>query len=127
AKGQTLEAIRALTALRPDTARRRGAAGDEMVPLEQIRVGDLLVVQPGERIPVDGDVREGGSHVDESMLTGESLPVSRQPGDPVSGGSMNQDGLLVIETTAVGHDTLLSQIVRLVERDRKSTRLNSSH
>ncbi len=120
AKGQTLEAIRALTALRPDTARRRGAAGDEMVPLEQIRVGDLLVVQPGERIPVDGDVREGGSHVDESMLTGESLPVSRQPGDPVSGGSMNQDGLLVIETTAVGHDTLLSQIVRLVESAQAS-------
>ena len=120
AKGQTLEAIRALTALRPDTARRRSAEGDQLVPLEQIRVGDLLVVQPGERIPVDGDVREGGSHVDESMLTGESLPVSRQPGDPVSGGSMNQDGLLVIETTAVGHDTLLSQIVRLVESAQAS-------
>ncbi|WP_285275492.1 heavy metal translocating P-type ATPase [Halopseudomonas bauzanensis] len=120
AKGQTLEAIRALTALRPDTARRRSADGDQLVPLEQVRVGDLLVVQPGERIPVDGDVREGGSHVDESMLTGESLPVSRQPGDPVSGGSMNQDGLLVIETTAVGHDTLLSQIVRLVESAQAS-------
>lgn len=120
AKGQTLEAIRALTALRPDTARLRTAEGDHLVPLAQIRVGDLLVVQPGERIPVDGAVREGGSHVDESMLTGESLPVSRQPGDPVSGGSMNQDGMLLIETTAVGHDTLLAQIVRLVESAQAS-------
>lgn len=120
AKGQTLEAIRALTALRPDTARLRTADGDHMVPLSQIQVGDLIVVQPGERIPVDGEVREGGSHVDESMLTGESLPVSRRPDDPVSGGSMNQDGMLLIETTAVGHDTLLAQIVRLVESAQAS-------
>ncbi len=121
AKGQTLEAIRALSALRPDTARRRTTDGkDEIVALEQIAVGDLLVVRPGERIPVDAEVREGGSHVDESMLTGESLPVSRQPGDSVSAGSMNQDGLLLLDTRAVGSETRLSQIVRLVESAQSS-------
>lgn len=121
AKGQTLEAIRALSALRPDTARRRRTDGkDEIVALEQIAVGDLLVVRPGERIPVDAEVREGGSHVDESMLTGESLPVSRQPGDSVSAGSMNQDGLLLLDTRAVGSETRLSQIVRLVESAQSS-------
>ncbi|HDZ57758.1 MAG TPA: copper-translocating P-type ATPase [Pseudomonas xinjiangensis] len=120
AKGQTLTAIRALTALRPETARRRTSSGDQMVPLDQVELNDILVVQPGERIPVDGVVHEGGSHVDESMLTGESLPVSRQPGETVSAGAMNLDGLLVIETTAVGHDTMLSQIVRLVESAQSS-------
>ncbi|UAW97430.1 copper-translocating P-type ATPase [Halopseudomonas nanhaiensis] len=115
AKGQTLEAIRALTALRPDTARLRSPEGDRLVPLEQIRPDDVLVVQPGERIPVDAQVMEGGGHVDESMLTGESLPASRQPGDTVSAGSMNQDGVLIIRTLAVGHDTMLSRIVRMVE------------
>ncbi|SDU17176.1 heavy metal translocating P-type ATPase [Halopseudomonas salegens] len=120
AKGQTLEAIRALTALRPDQARRRTAAGDEMLPLAQIQPGDHIVVRPGERIPVDGDVIEGGSHVDESMLTGESLPVSRQTGDVVNAGSMNQDGVLLINTTGVGQDTLLARIVRLVESAQAS-------
>jgi len=121
AKGQTLEAIRALSALRPDTARRRNADGiDELVALDQIAVGDLLVVRPGERIPVDAEVREGGSHVDESMLTGESLPVSRQPGDAVSTGSMNQDGLLLLDTRAVGAETRLAHIVRLVESAQAS-------
>lgn len=120
AKGQTLEAIRALTALRPDTARLRSANGDRLVPLEQIRTGDVLVVQPGERIPVDAEVTEGGGHVDESMLTGESLPVSKQPGDVVSTGSMNLDGSLVIRTQAVGHDTMLSRIVRMVESAQAS-------
>ncbi|WP_150300381.1 heavy metal translocating P-type ATPase [Pseudomonas profundi] len=120
AKGQTLEAIRALTALRPDTARLRTPEGDRMVPLDQIKPTDLIVVQPGERIPVDGMVREGGSHVDESMLTGESLPVSRQPGELVSTGAMNLDGVLILETTAVGHDTMLSRIVRLVESAQAS-------
>ncbi|TVP88830.1 MAG: copper-translocating P-type ATPase [Pseudomonadaceae bacterium] len=120
AKGQTLEAIRALTALRPDQARVRTAAGDTLVPLAQVHPGDLVVVRPGERIPVDGEVLEGGSHVDESMLTGESLPVSRQVGDPVSAGSMNQDGVLLITTTGVGQDTLLARIVRLVESAQAS-------
>lgn len=120
AKGQTLEAIRALTALRPDTARRRSDKGDEIIPLDWVQVHDTLVVQPGERIPVDAMVIGGGSHVDESMLTGESLPASRQPGQPVSAGSMNLDGMLLLETTAVGHDTMLAQIVRLVERAQAS-------
>ncbi|AQZ95145.1 heavy metal translocating P-type ATPase [Halopseudomonas phragmitis] len=120
AKGQTLEAIRALTALRPDKARRRTAQGDELVALSEIRIGDQVVVQPGERIPVDGLVLEGGSHVDESMLTGESLPVSRQPGDRVSAGAMNQDGMLLLDTAAIGQDTLLSKIVRLVENAQAS-------
>ncbi len=120
AKGQTLEAIRALTALRPDQARKRTATGDEMLPLAQIQSGDHIVVRPGERIPVDGEVIEGGSHVDESMLTGESLPVSRQLGDSVSAGSMNQDGVLLINTTGVGQDTLLARIVRLVESAQAS-------
>ncbi|MBQ0776058.1 MAG: copper-translocating P-type ATPase [Pseudomonas sp.] len=120
AKRQTLDAIRALTALRPDMARLRTAVGEQLVPLEQIDLGDQVLIQPGERIPVDGIIREGGSHVDESMLTGESLPVSRQPGDHVSAGAMNQDGMLVVETTAVGHDTMLARIVRLVESAQAS-------
>jgi Cu+-exporting ATPase len=120
AKRQTLEAIRALTALRPELARLRTAGGEELVPLEQITLGDQVLIQPGERIPVDGIIREGGSHVDESMLTGESLPASRQPGDAVSAGAMNQDGMLVVETTAIGHDTMLARIVRLVESAQAS-------
>ncbi|WP_339649271.1 heavy metal translocating P-type ATPase [Halopseudomonas pelagia] len=120
AKRQTLDAIRALTALRPDMARLRSAEGEKLVPLEQINLGDQVLIQPGERIPVDGIIREGGSHVDESMLTGESLPASRQPGDSVSAGAMNQDGMLVVETTAIGHDTMLAKIVRLVESAQAS-------
>ncbi|WP_341708933.1 heavy metal translocating P-type ATPase [Halopseudomonas sp.] len=120
AKGQTLEAIRALTSLRPDVARLRDADGEREVPLSQIIPGDHLVVRAGERIPVDADVIEGNSHVDESMLTGESLPVDRSPGDPVRAGSLNQDGLLVIKTSAVGKDTMLAQIVRMVENAQSS-------
>lgn len=120
AKRQTLDAIRALTALRPDTARRRTSAGDELVSLTQIVVGDEVIIRPGERIPVDGLVLEGGSHVDESMLTGESLPVSRRQGDPVSAGALNQDGMLVVRTSAIGHDTMLARIVRLVENAQAS-------
>ncbi|MFO7705176.1 MAG: heavy metal translocating P-type ATPase [Halopseudomonas sp.] len=120
AKRQTLDAIRALTALRPDMARLRTADGEQLVPLEQINVGDQVLIQPGERIPVDGIIREGGSHVDESMLTGESLPASRQPGDSVSAGAMNQDGMLIVETSAIGHDTMLAKIVRLVESAQAS-------
>ncbi|MEL0168170.1 MAG: heavy metal translocating P-type ATPase [Pseudomonadaceae bacterium] len=120
AKGQTLEAIRALTSLRPDVARLRDAQGEREVPLSQVLPGDHLVVRAGERIPVDAEVLEGSSHVDESMLTGESLPVDRSPGDPVRAGSLNQDGLLVIRTDAVGKDTMLAQIVRMVENAQSS-------
>jgi P-type Cu+ transporter len=116
AKRQTGAAIRALTALRPEQARRRDADGTEQeIPVGQIRVGDLVVVRPGERVAVDGIVRDGVSAVDESLLTGESLPVAKAPGERVTGGAVNGDGLLVVETTAVGAETTLARIVRLVE------------
>ncbi|PWC84895.1 metal ABC transporter ATPase [Azospirillum sp. TSH100] len=115
AKGQTAAAIRALMDLRPATARLRRDGVETEVPVERVRVGDLVVIRPGERVPVDGRVIEGGGGVDESMLTGESLPVDKEPGARVTGGSINGDGLLVVETTAVGTETMLAQIVRMVE------------
>ena len=116
AKRQTGEAIRALMALRPDQARVVGADGSEReVALAEVRSGDRVRVRPGERIPVDGRLIEGATHVDESMLTGESLPVAKVAGDPVTGGSINADGLILVETTAVGAETTLARIVRLVE------------
>ncbi|HEX8214731.1 MAG TPA: heavy metal translocating P-type ATPase [Allosphingosinicella sp.] len=116
AKRQTGSAIRALMALRPETARIVGADGDERdVPVEQVRVGDLVRVKPGERIPVDGHVADGATSADESMLTGESLPVPKAAGDKVTGGSINGEGLILVRTTAVGAETTLARIVRLVE------------
>jgi len=115
AKGQTAAAIRALMDLRPATARLRRDGVETEVPVERVRVGDRVVVRPGERVPVDGRVVEGSGGVDESMLTGESLPVDKEPGARVTGGSINGDGLLVVETTAVGTETMLAQIVRMVE------------
>ncbi|CAO3434904.1 heavy metal translocating P-type ATPase [Azospirillum endophyticum] len=115
AKGQTAAAIRALMDLRPATARLRRDGVETEVPVERVRVGDLVAVRPGERVPVDGRVVEGSGGVDESMLTGESLPVDKEPGARITGGSINGDGLLVVETTAVGTETMLAQIVRMVE------------
>ncbi len=115
AKGQTAAAIRALMDLRPATARLRRDGVETEVPVERVHVGDHVVVRPGERVPVDGRVVEGSGGVDESMLTGESLPVDKEPGARVTGGSINGDGLLVVETTAVGTETMLAQIVRMVE------------
>ena len=115
ARRQTTAAIRALNALRPDTARVRRAGGDVDVPLAQVLVGDLVVVRAGERIAVDGVVVQGDSEVDESLVTGESLPVVRGMGDAVTGGAVNGDGLLVVRTTAVGAESALARIVRLVE------------
>lgn len=115
AKRQTTAAIRALNALRPETARVRRDGRDVDMPAAGVRPGDLVVVRPGERIPVDGVVTEGASHVDESLITGESLPAARQPGDRVTGGSVNAEGLLVVRTTAVGAESSLARIVRLVE------------
>jgi Cu+-exporting ATPase len=115
AKRQTTEAIRALNALRPDTARVRRDGVDTEVPVTQVRVGDLVVVRPGERLPVDGQVVEGSSDVDESLITGESLPVAKHGGDKVTGGAVNGEGLLVVKTTAVGAESTLARIVRLVE------------
>ena len=115
AKGQTAAAINALTQLRPETARVRKDGVERETPLAQVSVGDLVVIRPGERIPVDGRVTEGGGSVDESMLTGESLPVDKAPGSKVTGGSINSDGVLLVETTAIGAETTLARIVRLVE------------
>ncbi|MGX4640113.1 heavy metal translocating P-type ATPase [Massilia sp. SYSU DXS3249] len=115
AKGQTLAAIRALEALRPTRATVRRAGVDSAVAVEDLRVGDQLVVRPGERVAADGRVLEGRSHLDESLLTGESLPVAKMPGSRVTGGAVNADGLLLVEVTAVGAATMLSQIIRQVE------------
>jgi P-type E1-E2 ATPase len=91
-----------------------------MVPVERVRVGDVLRVRPGEKIPVDGEVTDGVSAVDESMLTGESVPVDKQPGDTVAGATINAEGTLTVRATAVGADTALAQIVRLVEEAQGS-------
>ena len=115
AKRQTTEAIRALNALRPETARRRRGGVDEDIAIAEVRVGDLIVVRPGERIAVDGEITEGTTEVDESLITGESLPVSKQAGDHVTGGAVNAEGLLVVRTSAIGAETTLARIVRMVE------------
>ena len=115
-KRQTGAALRALTALRPEQARLRAADGTEgEVPVARVAVGDLVVVRPGERIPVDGVIVEGTSATDESMLTGESLPVPKILGDRVIGGAINGEGVLLVETSAVGAQAALARIVRLVE------------
>ncbi|AJP58177.1 copper-transporting ATPase [Pandoraea vervacti] len=119
AKRRTVEAIRALAALRPETARvlrdPHGAASEVSVPLAQVSVGDWVVVRAGERVPVDGVIREGASQLDESLLTGEPLPIDKADGDKVVGGSINGAGTLRVETTAVGSDTALARIIRMVE------------
>ena len=115
AKQQTTEAIRALHALRPDKAHLLTDEGEKDVPVAEIRVGDELVVKPGERIPLDGTLLEGQTQVDESMLTGEPLPVAKAVGASLTGGAINGDGLVRMQVTAVGHETVLSRIIRLVE------------
>ena len=115
AKRQTTAAIQALQALRPATARIRFHQQEKEIPIEQVQVNDLIIVKPGERIPVDGVIVEGSSHADESLVTGESLPVTKQVHDKVTGGSINAEGLLVIKTLAVGTETTLARIIRLVE------------
>ena len=116
AKRQTGEAIRALMALRPERARVVGADGTEAErAIEEVEVGDLVRVRPGERIPVDGLLAEGATSVDESMLTGESLPVSKSLGDRLTGGSINGEAPILIETRAIGTETTLARIVRMVE------------
>ena len=115
AKRQTTEAIRALQALRPDTARVLRDGVEQELPLDQVRVGDEVMVRPGERIPVDAEVIEGRSHADESLITGESLPVAKEPGDRVTGGALNAEGRMRLRTLAVGSETALARIIRLVE------------
>ncbi len=115
AKHGTTKAIRALMALRPEMARVQRGDEEIEVPPEAVGRGEIVVVRPGERVPVDGQVRTGHSQLDESLLTGESLPVGKKPGDEVTGGSVNGDGLLTIETTRVGEESTLARIVSLVE------------
>jgi Cu+-exporting ATPase len=115
AKRQTADAIRALNALRPTTARVRRGSTDVDVPIEQVQLGDLVVIRPGDRVAVDGEVVEGRSHIDESLITGESLPVAKETGDKVTGGSINAEALLLVRTTAIGTETTLARIVRMVE------------
>ncbi|MDR8760528.1 Copper-exporting P-type ATPase [Burkholderia multivorans] len=115
AKRQTTDAIRALNALRPDRARIVDNGVERDVPLAQVRVGTIVSVRPGERLPIDGRVVSGRSHVDESLITGESLPVPKDDGDAVTAGSINGEGALVVETTAIGAETTLARIIRLVE------------
>ena len=121
ARSQTGAAIRALLGLAPKTARRIASDGSEAdVPLDEVRVGDRLRVRPGEKVPVDGVVLDGQSHVDESMLTGEPLPVAKGEGDPVSGATVNGTGALVIRADRVGAETLLAQIVQMVSEAQRS-------
>jgi P-type Cu+ transporter len=115
ARRATAGAITALMRLRPDTARLRRDATETDVPAETLRPGDLVVVRPGERIPVDGRIREGSGAIDTSLLTGEGLPADRTVGDSVAAGAINTDGHLLVETTAAGAETMLARIVRLVE------------
>ncbi len=121
ARNQTGKAIRALLGLAAKTARRIAEDGRETdVPLEEVLVGDRLRVRPGEKVPVDGEVVQGTSNIDESMITGEPLPVAKAPGDPVTGATVNQTGSLVMKAERVGADTLLNQIVQMVAEAQRS-------
>jgi Cu+-exporting ATPase len=121
ARGATSAAIRRLLGLAPRTARRlRADGGEDEVPLDAVRVGDRLRVRPGEKVPADGIVEEGRSSVDESMLSGESVPVEKVPGSKVASGTVNGSGSFVLRATAIGADTLLAQIVRLVGEAQRS-------
>ncbi|QCI14765.1 copper-translocating P-type ATPase [Pseudomonas putida] len=115
AKRQTASAIRALEALRPERALRVVDGKEEDVAISQLRLGDLVLVKPGERFPVDGSVEDGSSHADEALISGESLPVPKQPGDNVTGGAINGEGRLLVRTQALGTETVLARIIRLVE------------
>lgn len=115
AKRQATSAIRALQQLRPEIAHLVGQRGESDVPIGEVMAGDLLAVRPGERVPADARVVEGESEVDESMLTGEPLPVPKRPGDALTGGAVNGDGRMVVEVRAVGAESVLARIIRLVE------------
>lgn len=115
AKRSAASAIKALMALRPDTARVERDGQVVEIPVEEVVSGDRVVIRPGERAPVDGELVEGRTFMDESLLTGESMPVSKASGDPVTGGAINGDGLVTIRATAVGAEATLSRIIRMVE------------
>ena len=120
AKGRTSEAIRALMGLQAKTARVMRDNEEIDVPIENVLVGDVIVVRPGEKVPVDGTIVEGASTLDESMLTGESIPVDKRPGDSVVGATINKLGVFKFKATKVGKDTALAQIVRIVEEAQGS-------
>lgn len=120
AKRHALAAVNALGKLRPSTARRIVDGVQTLIPLQEVRVGDHVLVLPGERFPVDATVLEGRTSVDESMLTGEATPLSREPGDRVLAGSMNYDGAVVCRAQSLGEDTVLAQITRMVEQAQSS-------
>ncbi len=120
AKGRTSEAIKKLMGLRAKTARVMRGGVEAEIAVDDVRVGDIVLVRPGEKIPLDGVVIEGRSSIDESMLTGESLPVEKKPGDPLIGATLNKQGLLKFEATKVGKETALAQIIRLVEEPQGS-------
>ena len=120
ARERTGDAIRALMGLAPKTARRLEEGGEADVPLDAVRPGDLLRVRPGESVPVDGVVTEGRATVDESMITGEPLPVEKGPGDPLTGGTLDKSGSLVMRTERVGAETTLARIVALVAQAQRS-------
>ncbi|MGB4338500.1 MAG: heavy metal translocating P-type ATPase [Bacillota bacterium] len=120
AKGRASEAIRKLAALTPKTAMVVRDGGEVMVPIEDVQVGDVVVVRPGERVPVDGEIVQGYTSIDESMLTGESIPVDKQAGDVVTGGTVNQHGMFHMRASRVGADTALAQIIRMVEEAQGS-------
>jgi Cu+-exporting ATPase len=120
AKRQTSSALRQLVALQPTTARVIDAEGEHEVPVDRVRPGAVLLVRPGERIPVDGEVLDGTTAVDEAMLTGESMPVAKKPGDRVIGATVNRTGAVRVRATAVGPDSVLSQIVRLMRNAQAS-------
>lgn len=115
AKNKTSEAIRALNKLRPDKVRLFHNNQETIIPIAQVQVGDTVIIRPGERIPIDGEIVEGESNIDESLLTGESLPIHKTHADKVTGGSINVDGRLVVKTTAIGAETMLSRIIKMVE------------
>ncbi|MGI4976081.1 MAG: heavy metal translocating P-type ATPase [Janthinobacterium lividum] len=120
ARGQTAQAIRALAGLRPDTARVLRDGAEATIPLDDLRLGDRLVVRPGERIAADGLVSNGNGAVDESTLTGEPVPADKSPGDPVTGGTLNRDGRLVVEVRALGTASVLGRIIESVEAAQSS-------
>ena len=121
ARSQTSAAIKSLLGLAPKTARRiKDDGSEEDVPLSHVHVGDILRIRPGEKVPVDGTVTEGSSSVDESMLTGEPVPVSKRVGDPVIGATLNTSGALVMRSEKVGSSTVLAQIVQMVAQAQRS-------
>ncbi|WP_286749416.1 HAD-IC family P-type ATPase, partial [Marinobacter sp. UBA2688] len=120
AKGKTSEAVRRLLDLRAKTARVIRDGEEQDLPVEQVRAGDHIRVRPGEKLPVDGEITEGSTRVDESMLTGEPMPVSKGEGDEVSAGTINTHGSIIYKATRVGSETALAQIIRLVKKAQGS-------